>query len=78
MQIFPSQKWKENNASFIKCRGQLRRLSMAIPAIVRYAAPYKAFFNALKCQKTAVLICRAQSCKTIVLKLFLLSVGFIH
>ena len=52
--------------------------SMAIRAIVRYAAPYKAFFNALKCQQTAVLICRAQSCKTIALKLFLLSVGFIH
>ena len=52
--------------------------SMAIRAIARYAAPYKAFFNALKCQQTAVLICRAQSCKTIVLKLFLHSVGFIH
>ena len=51
---------------------------MAIRAIVRYAAPYKAFFNALKCQQTAVLMCRAQSCKTIVLKLFLHSVGFIH
>ena len=48
--------------------------SMAIRAIVRYAAPYKAFFNALKCQQTAVLICGAQSCKTIVLKLFLHSV----
>ena len=45
--------------------------SMAIRAIVRYAAPYK-------CQQTAVLMCRAQSCKTIVLKLFLHSVGFIH
>ena len=42
------------------------------------AAPYKTIFNALKCQQTAVLICRAQSCKTIVLKLFLHSVGFIH
>lgn len=51
---------------------------LAIRAIVRYAAPYKAIFNELKCQQAAVLICGAQSCKTTVLKLLLHSVGFIH
>ena len=58
--------------------GPIEAAFLTIRAIVRYATRYKAIFNALKGQQTAVLMCRAQSCKTIVLKLFLLSVGFIH
>ena len=58
--------------------GPIEAAFLTIRAIVRYATRYKAIFNALKGQQTAVLMCRAQSCKTIVLKLFLHSVGFIH
>jgi len=39
--------------------GTIEAAFLAIRAIVRYATRYKVIFNALKCQQTALLICRA-------------------